>query len=149
MKAMAKMMLGRVPRHLRTAQRASTGGSSFSRRTRGFTLVEVLVAAAILVVGLLGILTAFPAAYQDIMYGGRVTQAVALAQQKLEEVKAGGFPPTGGTQTSGTYTITWAVTSVGFGTVTGDLRKVTVTVTWSQRVRPGRYDLEGYIGKPY
>ena len=120
-----------------------------NRSARGFTLVEVLVAVTILVVSLLAIMTAFPVGYRDIVYGGRVSQAVALAQQKLEELKAGTFPPVNGNATNGAYTITWTVTSVGFGSAVSDLQKVTVTVTWTQMVRPGRYDLVGFVSKPY
>jgi Tfp pilus assembly protein PilV len=120
-----------------------------NRKPSGFTLVEVLVAGTILAVSLLGIITAFPVAYRDIVYGGRVTQAVAQAQQKLEEVKAANFPPANGTQTNGLYTVTWTVNSVGFGASANDLRKVVVTVTWPQLIRTGRYDLEGFISRPY
>jgi prepilin-type N-terminal cleavage/methylation domain-containing protein len=118
------------------------------REGRGFTLLEVLVAATILVVSLLAIATAYPLAYRDIVYGGRVSQAVALAQQKQEELKAGAFPPAGGSQTSGEYTVSWSVTSVGFGGATDDLRKIAVTVTWPQATRTGRYDLDGFVSKP-
>lgn len=128
-----------------------------NRSARGFTLAEVLVAVTILAVSLLAIMTAFPVGYRDIVYGGRVSQAVALAQQKLEELKAGTFPPAAGSATNGDYTINWGVASVGFGVSdhqvsdlqVSHLQKVTVTVTWTQMVRPGRYDLVGFVSKPY
>lgn len=119
------------------------------RPGHGFSVVEVLVAATILVVSLLAMMTAFPVSYRDIAYGGRVSQAVALAQQKLEALKAGPFPPAGGTETNGAYTLSWAVTGVGFGGTPGDLQRVTVTITWDQMTRPGRYDLVGFTSKPY
>jgi prepilin-type N-terminal cleavage/methylation domain-containing protein len=115
----------------------------------GYTLVELLTAVAILSVSLLAILSAFPVAYEGIVYGGRVSQAVALAQQKLEGLEAGTFPPAGGSQSSPPYTVTWTVTSVGYGSAAGDLRRVVVTVTWPQRVRDGRYDLVGFVSRPY
>jgi prepilin-type N-terminal cleavage/methylation domain-containing protein len=144
-----KMMLGRVPRHLSIVQLPITGGGRVRWRSRGFSLVELLVAATILAVGLLGILTAFPVSHRDIVYGGRVSQAVALAQQRMEQLKAGNFPPANGNETSGLYTINWTVSSVGVGAAVNDLRKVTVNVTWTQSIRPGRYDLEGFVSKPY
>jgi prepilin-type N-terminal cleavage/methylation domain-containing protein len=119
------------------------------RPGQGFSIVEVLVAAVILCVSLLFIMTAFPVGYRDIGYGGHVSQAVALAQQKLETLKAGAFPPAGGTETNGAYALTWAVTGVGFGGTPGDLQRVTVTVTWPERTRPGRYDLVGFTSKSY
>ncbi len=118
-------------------------------RVSGFTIVEVLVSVLILAGAILGLIGAFPAGYQDVVYGGRVSQAVALAQQKLEALKQGPFPPTNGTQTSGAYTLTWTVTSVGVGGATDDLRKVSLVVTWPQMTRPGRYDLAGFLSTPY
>jgi prepilin-type N-terminal cleavage/methylation domain-containing protein len=119
------------------------------RKRPGFTLVEILVAAAILGVCLLFIMTAFVPGYRDVAYAGRVSQSVMLAQQKLEQLKAGSFPPVTGTETNGIYALTWAVTSVGVGPATGDLRKISITVTWPQSTRPGRYDLVGFTSKPY
>ncbi len=118
-------------------------------REAGFSLVEVLAAACILAVAILGLLDVFSAGYFNIDYDGRVSQAVVLAQQELELLKQGPFPPTSGTQTSGRYTLTWTVTSVGFGGAPDDLRKVSIMVTWPQRTRPGRYELAGYLSKPY
>jgi prepilin-type N-terminal cleavage/methylation domain-containing protein len=115
----------------------------------GFTLVEVLVSVLILAGAIVGLIGAFPVGYQDVVYGGRVSQAVALAQQELEALKQGPFPPTSGTQTSGAYTLTWTVTSVGVGGAADDLRKVSLVVTWPQMTRPGRYDLAGFLSKPY
>jgi len=119
------------------------------RSGRGFSVVEVMVSGTILVVSLLAMMTAFPVSYRDIVYGGRVSQAVALAQQKLEALKAGPFPPAGGTETNGAHTLSWAVTGAGFGDTPGDLQRITVTVTWDQMTRPGRYDLVGFTSKPY
>lgn len=115
----------------------------------GFTLIEMLIAAAILGVTLVAMTTAFPVSYVNVVYAGRVSQGVALAQLVLEDLKAGTFPPANGNATSGIYTITWTVTSVGVGGAADDLRKVSVTVTWPQMVRNGRYDLAGFISKPY
>jgi prepilin-type N-terminal cleavage/methylation domain-containing protein len=144
---------------VRSRLRASTTGqhevpseiraAPVRRKGRGFTLLELLVAATILAVSLLAIATAFPVGYRDVVYGGRVSQAVAMAQQKLEELKAGSFPPVGGKQTNAEFTISWSVTSVGFGAATNDLRKIAVTVTWPQSTRTGRYELHGFVSKPY
>src|SRR5215475_15640866 len=53
---------------------------------RGFTLVEVLVAAMILVVALLTLASMFPVGYKQIADGGRMTMAVAGARHILEDV---------------------------------------------------------------
>ncbi len=123
--------------------------SEAPRKNWGLTLVEVLVATLILGTSLLFIFTAFLPGYQGVAYAGRMSQAVMLAGQKLEELKAGPFPPANGTAANGQYSLTWTVTGVGFGPAPDDLRKITVTVTWPQAVRPGRYELVGLASKPY
>jgi prepilin-type N-terminal cleavage/methylation domain-containing protein len=53
---------------------------------RGFTLVEVLVAAMILVVALLTLASMFPVGYRQITDAGRMTVAVSGARHILEDV---------------------------------------------------------------
>ena len=53
---------------------------------RGFTLVEVLVAAMILVVALLTMASMFPVGYRQITDAGRMTAAVSGARHILEDV---------------------------------------------------------------
>lgn len=120
-------------------------------RRGGFTLIEVLASASILAIALLGVIGTFLVSYEGVTFGGRVSAAVQLAQQKLEELKAGGFPPTptNGTQTTDRYTVAWTVSSVGFGAAADELRRISVTVTWPQRVRPGRYELVAFVSDPH
>ncbi|HKF65901.1 MAG TPA: prepilin-type N-terminal cleavage/methylation domain-containing protein, partial [Vicinamibacterales bacterium] len=54
--------------------------------SRGFTLVEVLVASMILVVALLTMASMFPVGYKQIADGGRMTMAVSGARHILEDV---------------------------------------------------------------
>ncbi|MFQ5847580.1 MAG: prepilin-type N-terminal cleavage/methylation domain-containing protein [Candidatus Methylomirabilales bacterium] len=100
------------------------------RNARGFSLVEVLVASAILAVVLLAIASLFSTAYSNVGYGGRRTKAVALARQKMEELRDGSFPPstTGSPETlESIYTRSWAVTVTG---APSQVATVTVTVSW-------------------
>ena len=53
---------------------------------RGFTLVEVLVAAMILLVALLTLASMFPVGYRQIADAGRMTMAVSGARHILEDV---------------------------------------------------------------
>ena len=53
---------------------------------RGFTLVEVLVAAMILVVALLTLASMFPVGYRQITDAGRMTMAVSGARHILEDL---------------------------------------------------------------
>lgn len=117
-------------------------------RQRGFSLIELLVAASVSSMVFLGLAAMFPIGLQNIDYGGRSSQAVALAQQKIEELKNGAFPPPGGSDSVGGYTRTWAVSSVGVGTGVDDLRKIAVSVTWPQVTRPGNLRAEALVVKP-
>lgn len=100
------------------------------KNTKGFSLVEVLVAAAILAVILLAIAGLFSTAYSNVGHGGHRTKAVALAKQKMEEFRDGIFPPTtaGSPETvDGIYTRSWTVAVTG---APSQVATVTVTVAW-------------------
>ena len=57
------------------------------RNTRGFTVVEVLVAAVIIAVALMGLAGLFPTAYRTVDWSGEETVAMTLAKQRLEWLK--------------------------------------------------------------
>ncbi len=69
----------------------------------GFSLIEVLISASILAVGLLGLAMVFPVAYLNMDSGGKLTEATALAQSFIEQVRTTG-----------------AAGSAGFDAVVGD-----------------------------
>ncbi len=101
------------------------------RNAKGFSVVEVLIAASILAVALLGITSLFSTAYSNVGYAGRRTAAVALANQKIEELRDGIFPPStaGSPETiNGLYTRSWTVTVTG---APSQVATTTVTVSWS------------------
>lgn len=137
----------------------------------GFSIVEALIAAALIGLAFLAISTLFPTAYGNITYGGRITTAVALAQQKIEQLKAiaastapgdgfdgintnAGRCPTGSETLTDplvptiTFTRTCTLTpDVGVAPpptldIRKDLKKVRVTVTWAAQNRPGSVDME-------
>ncbi len=58
-----------------------------ARDHQGLTLIEVLIAAAILAVGLLALVSAFPIGYVDVAVSGGQSKATSYAQQKLQELK--------------------------------------------------------------
>lgn len=57
------------------------------RGTSGFSVVEVLITTAILSVALLALISLFPTGYQNIAYGGGMTTAADLGQQKIETLR--------------------------------------------------------------
>jgi len=63
------------------------GGTAHAQYETGFTLVEVLMAAGILLVALLGIASALPTATISLQHSGQISKAVSLAQELIEMVK--------------------------------------------------------------
>lgn len=56
-------------------------------RADGFSLIEVMVATAILSVALVALTSLFASGYQNIAYGGGMTVATDLGQQKIEALR--------------------------------------------------------------
>lgn len=55
--------------------------------TRGFTFVEILVAAAVVAIALVGIAGMTPTAYRTVDWSGEDTMAMTLAKQQVEWLK--------------------------------------------------------------
>lgn len=71
--------------------KASTDRSSQmvgKRGTRGVTLVEILIAGAILAVALLAIANMFPTGYTNVTEAGRRTMSLTAARQILEDARS-------------------------------------------------------------
>jgi len=78
--------------------------------TRGFTIVEALVAVLILNVGLLGLVTTAGAVTRMIGQGRITTVAAALAGEQLEALRSQGCPaPGSGSETRDGVTVAWQV----------------------------------------
>jgi type IV pilus assembly protein PilV len=102
------------------------------KKQKGFTLLEFLIAILVLSVGLLGMasLTGAMINYNRIAFNS--TKAVALAQDKLEDLKNLNFQSLSsvpsGYDTESIFTRTW---SVAVDTPDTGMATVSVTVTWS------------------
>jgi len=160
------------------------------RPGQGFTMVEVLVASAILIVALLGIAAVMPTADMNLHLAGQISKAASLAQEMIEMTKNDPFSQLSlyngvDTRTPGTfpldtpnppipgdagnfmggsnvakwgndisvYLATGAGITGGYGTVTvttvatdaggnPTLRKLSVTVNWTDGGRPYQVKLE-------
>jgi Tfp pilus assembly protein PilV len=112
-----------------------------TKDSAGFSVVELLVALLVTSFVVLGFSASTLGAVRNNRKSGEYTAAMALAQDKLEEIRAahanGTNPTSGGPQTLGVYTRTWTspdpdVTAVsGTSTVrmvVSALRGATVTV---------------------
>ncbi|MDD5750341.1 MAG: hypothetical protein PHU56_01665 [Candidatus Pacebacteria bacterium] len=60
----------------------------------GFTLIEILLTISFLFVGLLALLQVFPAAFGLERAGYMKTQAILLAQEKIEAINSQGYETT-------------------------------------------------------
>lgn len=59
------------------------------RRAAGFTLIEILIAAAVIGLGLVGVAAGFLHAVGGLEAGRQQTTAAFLAEQRIEQLKAG------------------------------------------------------------
>ena len=111
-------------------------------KSKGFTLIEVLVALVVLSITLLGIASLMATTNRYNASGGHLTQAVTLAQDKLEELRispwaniiTGNDTIPGSTETNGIqYTRNWSV-SPNVAPPDDTLRTVNITVNWNDGV---------------
>ncbi len=102
---------------------------------RGFTLVEVMVAAALVAVGMLTMATMSVSAYQNVDRSEEQTSAVILAQQQVEFLRTQGYASTSlnaGTTTtslSGSYIGYTRTTTIVNNTPVASVKQITVQVT--------------------
>ncbi len=115
----------------------------------GFTLVEMLIALLLLTVGLLAAVASETTNMRGTTLAGRMDEATALAQLKLEELRAvrpvtdlSNGSDTGLTareEAGGTYTRNWVIT----GGPSPDSRRIEVTVFWDSQSRRHQVSLVG------
>jgi general secretion pathway protein I len=124
------------------------------RRTRAFTLVEVVAALAVASIALLSLLRLH---LVSISMADRVeakTQAIHLAQEKMAETLAQGYPEAGtitGTTEKNNLHFDWRtqvadlrLPSVSQGRLTG-LRTIRVDVTWSRGSGQSHLQMATYV----
>ena len=61
------------------------------RNKKGFTLLEIIFALAILVIGIVGVLVIFPVGLRASKRGGDFTMATILAQRQMETIRKAGY----------------------------------------------------------
>jgi prepilin-type N-terminal cleavage/methylation domain-containing protein len=85
--------------------------------TRGFTIIEIVIAIMLLSIGLLGMVTTAALVSRMIAQGQRYSMASTLANQRFEKLSAlrcSGIG-TSGADTVGRIVITWTASSVNSG----------------------------------
>jgi type IV pilus assembly protein PilV len=107
--------------------------------TRGFTLIEVLVTALILTIGLLGTLGLATGIIRGNFFSKNITSATAIAQTQLEEVQNKGyvnatttnFPAAAATVSMGNVTFS-RTTTITNDSPNTNMKTVSVAVTWNE-----------------
>jgi len=114
-----------------------------SRSERGFTMIEVMVSLLLTAVAVMGILGVFLAQARASSYSRHTSEAVVLAQDKLEVIRT--QSATSGSEAninergvaSGLFTRRWTVTmATGYA-------DIVVTITWSEDGTPRQFVLRG------
>lgn len=102
-------------------------------KRRGFTLVEILIALAVLALGIVSLFNIFPSAWHSFAYSRKINQVTQLAQQKLEELKSVEHPAA--VQTSGKDAdLVWRMSVAQASLEPGvDLLRVELAVSFSLR----------------
>jgi type IV pilus assembly protein PilV len=105
----------------------------------GFTLIEVLVTALILTVGLLGTLGLTTGVIRGNFFSKNITSATAIAESQLEAVQNRGyvnatttyFPAAAATVTVGAVNFS-RTTTITSDSPSTNMKTVSVTVTWTE-----------------
>ena len=121
---------------------------------RAFTFVEVMVALAVASVSVLALMRLHLISIRTADMAGVRAQAVLLAEQKIAEKLALGYPSQGtesGTVEEGPLSLRWR-TSVEdakppelAAAGIGGLREISVEVTWRQGIGPRRVQMTTYV----
>ncbi len=109
---------------------------------RGLSLVEVMVAMTLLLVGLLAVVRQWPLGARMTFLGEFQTEASTIAEQTLESLKASPFPPSSGTRTIGRYTVQWTVSAGPVSTT----RLVVIEVRWTWQGRQYAIRMQTIVG---
>ena len=114
----------------------------WSCNNRGFTLLEILVAMVVLSIGLLGMAGLTAGIMRGNSLSNRMTTAVTLAQEKMEEIRRLGYSGTPATDTTTTedydsiphYPWYKRVAFIDVANPAAGMKMVSVTVYWDSDV---------------
>jgi type IV pilus modification protein PilV len=112
-------------------------------RSKGFSLVEVLIALLILAISLLALAGLMMTTTRNSSFGGHMTEASTFAQDKLEQLRVSPWAgvATGNdtiqSSTGITYTRNWTVTPNG----DGNQRWVSITLNWTDPTKNSNHSI--------
>ncbi len=126
----------------------------------GFTLIEVMVAVVILMIGLLGVMQALNLAIVTNLQNEMRTQATLIGENQVAKIKSMPFARiTGATERSFTlpvnirstivnYTVTKKIDAIPAGATSPTTKRVNVGVSWIQRGNKYDHVVSGVITNP-
>ena len=114
-----------------------------SMKSKGFSLIEVVIALFILAICLLALAGLMVTTTRNSSFGGHMTEAATVAQDKLEQLRAapwvsvlaGADTQVGATGIS--YLRSWTVAA----NPNGDQRWVTVTINWTDPTKKSTHNI--------
>jgi type IV pilus assembly protein PilV len=113
------------------------------KRSKGFSLIEVMIALVILAVALLALAGLMITTTKNTSFGGHMTEATTFAQDKLEQLRAA--PWTGiiaGADTAvGATGISYARSWTVADNPNQDQRWVTITITWTDPTKKTNHSI--------
>jgi type IV pilus assembly protein PilV len=129
------------------------------KNNQGFTMLELLIAIAILAIGLLGLATLQTSSIQGNRDSKEMTTAVFLAEKKMEELKSSPFtaspinigttndsnnPMNGSGASGGIYNRSWNVQTY---MSSANMKQITVTVAWNMAGKNHSVSLDTVVSK--
>jgi len=117
---------------------------------KGFSLIELMVAVAILAIAVLGIFLAFSSAWMGMAVGRDITVATNYARGEMEAIKNKPFETLSTEEpanyTEGKFSISTNIINEIIGDVErNDLKRVITTVSWEDREVKLEMLIYGYI----
>jgi prepilin-type N-terminal cleavage/methylation domain-containing protein len=121
---------------------------------KGFTLLESLVALVLLAIMLMGVTAHSMTMMGSLAQARHMAVAINLAQDRMETLMNSPYgsvnsgsdannPLTEQGTAGGIYSVSWTVTN---DSPAGDLKDVTVTTTWTDKVGTHSYGLRSVVG---
>jgi type IV pilus assembly protein PilV len=100
-------------------------------RCDGFSIMETLIALSIFTIGILAVATLVLSSIGENASARRITEATALAEDRLEQLMAQSYDAiSGGTAIEGAYEVVWDVAE---DVIVAQTKSITVTVSWQYR----------------
>ena len=122
---------------------------------KAFTLIEIIMAMAIMVVGIIGVVRLLPVGLKASRSSEMLSKAAFLAQEKLEELKLAGLArlvPQAAVPLEGEaseYSWTAEVAEVALDGVysSADIRQLSLTVSWEEKGNLRSHTFVTYLGR--